>query len=283
MAAINAKIAERISSGIKKFQPVLANAKSRDVGESDTVMIITDMLSYILGYDKYSEITSELAIKSTYCDLATKIDGKIQMLIEVKAIGLDLKDNFVRQSVDYAANAGIDWVVLTNGINWRIFRVTFAKPIDQELIYEFDFLTLSAKNKDHLESLYLLCKEGWIKSSLSDYHTQKQALSKYFITALLLSDSLLEVMKRELRKISPDVKIETEQIGDVLTNEVIKREILDGDRLDEARKRINKAVQKFQKLKNKTQPTRPKSSNKSDSSDISESDSFHDAEEAAIE
>lgn len=283
MAAINAKISERISSGIKKFQPVLANAKSRDVGESDTVMIITDMLSYILGYDKYSEITSELAIKSTYCDLATKIDGKIQMLIEVKAIGLDLKDNFVKQAVDYAANSGIDWVILTNGINWKIFRVSFAKPIDQELIYEFDFLTLNAKNKDHLESLYLLCKEGWIKSSLSDFHTQKQALSKYFITALLLSDSLLEVMKRELRKISPDVKIETEQIGDVLTNEVIKREILDGDRLDEARKRINKAVQKFQKLKNKTQPQRQRSSNRQDNSDNSESDSLNETEESAAE
>lgn len=280
MAAINAKIAERISSGIKKFQPVLANAKSRDVGESDTVMIITDMLSYILGYDKYSEITSELAIKSTYCDLATKIDGKIQMLIEVKAIGLDLKDNFVKQAVDYAANSGIDWVVLTNGINWKIFRVSFAKPIDQELIYEFDFLTLNPKNKDHIESLYLLCKEGWIKSSLSDFHTQKQALSKYFITALLLSDSLLEVMKRELRKISPDVKIDTEQISDVLTNEVIKREILDGERLDEARKRINKVIQKFQKLKNKTQPQRQRTANKSDNS---ESDSLNETEESATD
>lgn len=46
---------DRISAGIKRFQPILESAKSRDVGESDTVTIITDMLSEIFGYDKYSD------------------------------------------------------------------------------------------------------------------------------------------------------------------------------------------------------------------------------------
>jgi len=47
------------------------------------------MLAEIFGYDKYSEVTRELAIRGTYCDLATRIDGKFQMLIEVKAIGAE--------------------------------------------------------------------------------------------------------------------------------------------------------------------------------------------------
>jgi predicted type IV restriction endonuclease len=88
------------------------------VNESDTVIIVTDMLCYVFGYDKYSEITSEFAVKGTYCDLATKIDGKVECLIEVKAAGLDLKENHTKQAVDYAANMGVDWVVLTNGCTW---------------------------------------------------------------------------------------------------------------------------------------------------------------------
>jgi len=140
MAAVPKKVVERLIAGIKRFQPVLAAAKSRDVGESDTVVIVTDMLAEVFGYEKYSEITSEYAIRGTYVDLATKIDGVLQTLIEVKAIGLDLKDAHVKQAVDYAANQGVDWVLLTNGISWRVYRVIFAKPIDQELVIDIDFL-----------------------------------------------------------------------------------------------------------------------------------------------
>ena len=42
-------------------------------------------------------------------------NGKLHYLIEVKAIGSDLKENHVKQAVDYAANEGVDWVLLTTG------------------------------------------------------------------------------------------------------------------------------------------------------------------------
>src|SRR3954469_21863797 len=129
MPPIPSKVEDRLVTAIKRFQPVIASAKARDVNESDTVIIVTDMVSEIFGYDKYSEITSEHAIRGTFCDLAVSIDGKFQFLVEVKAIGLDLKDNHVKQVVDYAANKGVDWVILTNGTSWRMYKVSFAKPI----------------------------------------------------------------------------------------------------------------------------------------------------------
>ena len=69
MPRIPQKVARRLSFGLKQFQPILESAKSRDVNESDTVVIVTDILSEIFGYDKYNEVTSEYAIKGTYCDL----------------------------------------------------------------------------------------------------------------------------------------------------------------------------------------------------------------------
>src|SRR5687768_16227688 len=93
------KVAERLAAGLKRFQPVLQSAKARDVNESDTSLIVTDMLAEVFGYDKYSEITRELCIRGTFCDLATRIDGKFQTLFEVKAIGLDLKDSHIKQAV----------------------------------------------------------------------------------------------------------------------------------------------------------------------------------------
>ena len=92
MAKLAKKVAERITAGLKRFQPILASAKSRDVNESDTVVIVTDVLQEVFGYDKYSEITSEHMIRGTFCDLAIKLDGQLALLVEVKAIGIDLKE-----------------------------------------------------------------------------------------------------------------------------------------------------------------------------------------------
>jgi len=69
-----------------------------------------------------------VTIRGTYCDLAVRIDGALALLIEAKAIGLELKDAFVKQAVDYAANQGVEWVVLTNAIVWRANKVNFGKP-----------------------------------------------------------------------------------------------------------------------------------------------------------
>ncbi|MCC7385081.1 MAG: hypothetical protein IT384_24760 [Deltaproteobacteria bacterium] len=40
--AIPKKVAERIVAGLRKYQPIIANAKARDVNESDRVMLATD-------------------------------------------------------------------------------------------------------------------------------------------------------------------------------------------------------------------------------------------------
>src|SRR6188474_37 len=104
MPSVPIRVYDPLLAGIRRFQPILTAAKASDAGEADTSTIVKDILSDAFGYDRYTEITSEHAIKGTYCDLAIKIDGKLQILIEVKAIGLELKDSHTRQAVDYGAN-----------------------------------------------------------------------------------------------------------------------------------------------------------------------------------
>src|SRR3954462_1605953 len=244
MASAPKKGMERLVAAVKRFQPILSAAKARDVGEADTVTIIKDMLADVFGYAKYSEVTSEHAIRGTYCDLAIKNEGLLQALVEVKAIGLELKDPHVKQAVDYAANQGVDWVILTNGVRWRVYRIVFAKPIDQELVIDIDFCALNTRSEGDMDLLYLWCKEAWARSVLGEYHTQKQALSRFFIGAMVLTEPVLDVIRRELRRVSPEVRIEAEHIRSVLTAEVIKREVMEGDKADDARRRIARSANK---------------------------------------
>jgi hypothetical protein len=244
MASISKKVIDRLVEGIKRYQPILEGAKARDVGETDTVTIIKDMLADIFGYDKYTELTSEFAIRGTYCDLAIKLDGKLSTLIEVKAIGIDLKESHVKQAVDYAANQGVEWVLLTNGIRWCVYRVFFTRPINQELIVDINFTSLNPKSSSDLDTIYLWCKEGWQRSALGDFHLQKQALNRFFLGALVLSEPILDVLRRELRRASPDVRIDIDQIRAVLSNEVLKRDVVEGEKADEAKKVIAQSSKK---------------------------------------
>jgi hypothetical protein len=240
--AIPTKIVGRLSEGLKRFQPIISSAKARDANESDTSMIVTDIMAELFGYDKYSEVTKELAIRGTYCDLATKIEGKFQMLIEVKAVGIDLKESHIKQAIDYASNKGIEWVALTNANNWKVFKVIFSKPIDFEMVLDIDLLTLNFKNETHLENLFLLTKESMIKSGLYAYHDQIQATNKFYLGALILSDTVLEAIRRELRRITPDVKVPIDDLRNVLIQDVLKREVIEGEKADVARKKFKSST-----------------------------------------
>lgn len=244
MASIPAKVSARVAAALKKFQPILEEARKRDVNESDTVTIVTDLLHDLFGYDKYSEITSEHSIRSTFCDLAVRIDGDLAVLVEVKAIGLELKDTHIKQAVDYAANQGCDWVALTNGVEWQVYQVAFTKPIEAELVLQLNLMALSHRRADDVELVALLSREAWKKSRLDDYAMQKQALSRFTVAAVLMTEPALGAIRREIRRIATEVKVEQEAIEHVLTAEVIKREVIEGEKAEAAKKMVAKAARR---------------------------------------
>lgn len=247
MSTISVKVEARISAALAKFQKILKMAKEKDLNESDTVVIISDMLAEVFGYDKYLEVTSELAIKGTYCDLSIKIEDKFQFLIECKSIGTELKEAHLKQVVDYGANKGISWVILTNGQNWELHRIKFEQPISSEIVCSFNFLDLSNKKDEDLEKLFVLCKEGLSKDSREIFYERLQVLNKYIVGAFILQEPVLSVIKREIRKFSPGLKIEESDIENIIKNEVLKRELIEGENAESNAKKVKKYYQKTTK------------------------------------
>lgn len=245
MVTIPAKAKNRLIAGVKKFQPIVKKAQDMDINESDTVTIISDMLFEIFGYDKYTEITSEFAIKKTFCDLAIKINGMPKLLIEAKAAGLNLKEQHIRQAVDYGANSGIEWVVLTNSVTWKVYKIGFGKPVTADLVYEFDMTEINTKKQNDLEALFYLCKESMSKgnrSFLDEYHDQQQLVNKFTIGQILLADPVLDAVRKTIKKMSADVKVSNEEIQKIIAEEIVKRDVLDDDRAGEAKKKVAKAL-----------------------------------------
>lgn len=251
MSNIPVKVLERIKGNLGKIQKVIEQAKARDINEADTVAIVSEILTCIMGYDKYTEVTREYAIKSTYCDLAIKLDNALKFLIEVKAIGITLQDKHYQQALDYGANNGTEWIVLTNGVIWRVYRVRFEKPIRTDFVCEFNMLDIKVKNDSDMDKLFILCKEGLKKNAIDDFSQHKLVVNRYFISAILQSESIIDTIKRELRKINPMIRAEDDEILGIIQNDILKREVIDTPDANDSLDKYNKTIKKLEKQKSK--------------------------------
>jgi hypothetical protein len=249
MANVPKKVVDRLTKELPGFQKVLQGAKDRDINESDTVAIVSDILANVLGFNKYTEVTSEFCIRGTFCDLAVKVDEKVQFLIEVKAIGLTLKENHLRQAVNYGANQGIPWVVLTNSVCWEIYRIRFEKPIQAEQVCILDLLSMNPRKAEDQEKLFLLCKEGLSKAAMDEFAERIQSVNRFVIGAILQSEPAVSLVRKELRRMVPGLKVENAEIEQIIKAEILKREVLEGDAATKARTQIKKANKSPKKIK----------------------------------
>jgi len=231
---IGKKAEDRIKSTLPKFQKVLGIAKDRDLNESDTVAIINDMLAEVFGYEKYTEITSELMIRGTFCDLAIRLNDKFEngFLIECKRVGIELKDEHMRQAVNYGVNKGIQWVVLTNGVEWRLYRLKFEQPVTWDLVLKLDMQTLDMKNELDFDKLACLTKEGVFKNAREELYEKVQCVNRFVIGQLILNEPIISLIRKELRKMSEGIIVDEEEIEKILVSGVLKRDIVDEENPD---------------------------------------------------
>jgi hypothetical protein len=194
------------------------------------------------------------------CDLAI-VDGnkKVRFLIEVKGVSIILNDNHLKQAIDYGANAGVNWVILTNAEDWKVYKIKFGKPIDKELVAEFNILKVNPKSEKDLEMFFIISKDGQEKSTIDDYYTSIQIKNKFIIGTLLNSEEVHALIKRTMRKLFDDVKITDQEIIDIMANDIIKREIIDSEDSKKAKKDIEKAYKKLERVKEKEKALAAKS------------------------
>lgn len=235
------KVSDRILAGIRRYQSIVKRAAERDVSEADTVTIVKDIMSDLFGYDKYAELTSEHQIRGTFCDLAIRVDNKLHYLCEVKSAGTTLNEGHLRQAVNYGAHNGIEWVILTNGLIWKVYRIRFTQPIDWEEVVCIDLSTIG-RSQDDQEKLFMLCREAVSSETLDAFHRQAQIINRYVIAETLISDPVVAAVRKEFRRLFDGLKVTEHDIRTIMIGEVIKRDALDGEAPASARATIKKAA-----------------------------------------
>ena len=160
-------------------------------------MRVVTLLSDVLGYDSLAEITSEQRIRERFVDFAVTIDGVTRFLIEVKAAGLTIRDRHIEQAEHYAAQGNIPWVLLTNATTWNLYHLTFDEGIDYERVFSVDLE--SGSLDEAVSSLRIPHRKLIVKGAHETFWKGKLALSPKSVGRALLTESVLRLIRREMR------------------------------------------------------------------------------------
>jgi len=170
-----------------------------ELDESATRLMINYFLTDVLGYQELEEIKTEYAIKGTYADYVIQLERKKHLVVEVKAIQIDLSENHLRQAVSYAANEAIYWILLTNGRQMQLYKVVFGKPISYKRVCDFD-LSDETQLKQSIDLLIMLTKKEMRKKSLEHFWKHFQTLEPKNLCKLLYATEVVRFLKRTLKK-----------------------------------------------------------------------------------
>ena len=211
----------RVSAGLKKLVKPTLMLKEKDAAEADTRHLVTDILTDVLGYDKYENLTAEFAVKGDWADYGIRIDKQLLAFIEVKRIKQNLSASHLKQVESYALKEGVQWAFLTNAQVWQAYHVMPVKGQQSEvtLIFEVDILDENLKPSTKTDLMFLISKEGLSKGRLAEYLSAQNAISPKTLKPIFLSDDVLAAVRKEVKrktKFTADPKVLKQAVKRIL-------------------------------------------------------------------
>ena len=149
-----------LSKALNEVRTRIAQATKRGLNEQNTKATLIEPILRVLGWnvEDVDEVQREYRIKTTdkpvdygLLDMRTP-----RLFIEAKALGKDLNDRrWANQIMGYASVAGVEWIVLTDGDEYRIYNSHAPVAVEEKL-----FRTVRVTDDDQmvLDTLELLSK-----------------------------------------------------------------------------------------------------------------------------
>src|SRR5215217_6182481 len=158
--------------------------RNENIGEQNTKAALIDPLLAALGWDveDIDEVSREYRRKSqdNPVDYALFMLRSPRLFVEAKGLEKDLSDRkWISQVLGYATVVGVEWCVLTNGDEYRLYNAHAPVDVEQKLFrivrisdsdqeeYALDTLELLSKDKMGDNLLNVLWKAHFIDQHVS--------------------------------------------------------------------------------------------------------------------
>ena len=166
-------IEKRLESEIARALEIMGHVRDRPEGlnEADTKAAFIDPILSALGW----ELRDPFSVSQQYrhkpqdnpVDYALFILRAPVLFVEAKALSRDLSDYmWISQTLAYANAAGVEWCVLTNGDEYRIYN-TFAKAEAEKKVFRRVRLSDRDERAFCIETLLLLSKQQMAEKQIN--------------------------------------------------------------------------------------------------------------------
>jgi len=217
MARQKQKLDKETRKALLDARKKIETVAKADGNETETRKHVNYIFGTVMGYDIFSHITSEYAISSAgdtlHCDIAVKIDREEAsapaLLVELKRVNIDLTSKHLRQAASYAIDIGCEWVLLTNGKEWKLYHISFGKPPQTKLIDSWNLLT--GDPVILAEKFNLIGYKNIKRGGLARLWEKSNVLTPQNILKIILSEQSIRLIRHDLKK-ATDVTVSPEEI-----------------------------------------------------------------------
>lgn len=196
---IKKEAVDSILDGFKHLHPRLVQISENKSKEEDVRHWCCDVLKTALGYSE-EDIEIQVPTLGKYADIVLKKDGKVFLVIECKNIRDRLNKNVRYQAANYATSFAAEWVVVTNGKIWKLYRLKTQPGQEPHFIEVFDVALLDEDgvSESDAENLYLLTARAVFGGELEKRSHEVACMSNKRIRQALESDRVVKALRLEL-------------------------------------------------------------------------------------
>jgi len=205
-ATSSADLVGSIFASLQQIAEPIAQLRdhSSRVSEEDTKRILITPTIKALGWNTldFDEVRNEYRHRSSDnpVDYALFVNRSPVLFVEAKPLEHSLEDRrWVIQAINYANAAGVDWCVLTNGANWRVYKVHAQGEVDRKL-----FESVSIEHRDGLavaaKVLALLTRDNMGARAIDELWAARHVDSqvKSAIDQALQDDGIAKLLSKRL-------------------------------------------------------------------------------------
>jgi hypothetical protein len=211
------KLDREVRKAILDARKLVEAVAKADGNEAETRKRIDYIFQSLMGYDTFKHISSEYAVHGVgdteHCDFAIQLNydetSKPDFLVEIKKVNLDLAPKHLKQVTSYAINIGCEWVLLTNGREWKLYHITFTQPPQTKIVDSWNLIN------DELQVLAnkfnQICYKSIKRGRLLQIWEKRNVLTAHNILKAILSGDSIKLIRRDLKK-ATDVTVSPEEI-----------------------------------------------------------------------
>jgi predicted type IV restriction endonuclease len=212
---------KEVRKNILKARKWIEDIAQKDANEAETRTRIHDIFGMLMGYDRFEHIKQEDPIRGAgepmRCDLAIQINheesAKPDFLIEVKRVNVDITLKHIGQAARYAIDLGCEWVLLTNGREWKLYHVSFSKPPQTTLIESWNFTTDTPVTLD--KKFGIISYRNIKKGSLPRLWEKRNVLTTMNLLKIFLSEQSIRSIRSKFKRENQVIVSPEEIVGAV--------------------------------------------------------------------